>query len=389
MNSVGKYRPISEEKYVVRWEHFLCVRRSRLRTALVSACICFVSFSIISVLYSTVGYYFGSVTLIATILITLYSGEPFQSLVFTSILTLLADYYFIPPTGAVLNSPRALSHFLTMFAISGLLVTFVSAMRFACYQTTQSKLIATDAVNDRNMLMSIISHELKNPLTSILSSVEMLKIILEEEKQNSKFPTLIGNIETCSRRMNRLVTDLLDEIVLSTGRVTLNCSKVLVTKLITDTLASFELRPKLKSIELGYRISPNCSKEVVCDADRVVQALCNLVGNAVKFTEQGSVLIQVTASGNRIRFEVRDTGPGIPTDQIQNVFDRFWQAGKTAHLGTGLGLSIARGIVEAHGGTIGVASVVGEGTTFFFELPKVQNARNHEEEFQNRYNKAI
>ncbi len=106
------------------------------------------------------------------------------------------------------------------------------------------------------------------------------------------------------------------------------------------------------------------------DRDRLLQALGNLVGNAIKFTPQGGrVEVQVTRAGDDIRFEVRDTGPGIPAKQLPHLFDRFWQARHSGRHSVGLGLAIAKGIVEAHGGRIWVESEEGSGARFFVTVP--------------------
>ena len=114
---------------------------------------------------------------------------------------------------------------------------------------------------------------------------------------------------------------------------------------------------------------------VLADRDRILQVLTNLVGNAAKFTpEGGTVAVNAKALDGEVRFCVSDTGPGIRAEEVSHIFDRFWQATRTASLGTGLGLPIARGIVEAHGGRIWVESEPGIGTTFYFTLPTVPAA---------------
>jgi signal transduction histidine kinase len=118
--------------------------------------------------------------------------------------------------------------------------------------------------------------------------------------------------------------------------------------------------------KLGERLPP-----VSADRDRVVQLLSNYLNNAIKFTPNGG-RIQVSAQaaeGGGVRFAVRDSGPGIKAEDISNVFNRFWQVKRTAHLGSGVGLTIARGIAEAHGGRVWVESTPGDGSTFYFELP--------------------
>jgi signal transduction histidine kinase len=114
--------------------------------------------------------------------------------------------------------------------------------------------------------------------------------------------------------------------------------------------------------------------DVLCDRDRILQVFANLIGNAIKFTPRGGEIFvgaqpEAAVSAIEARFWIKDTGPGIPVENIPHVFDRYWQARSTAKLGTGLGLSIAKGIVEAHGGRIWVESEIGKGACFAFTLP--------------------
>jgi signal transduction histidine kinase len=123
------------------------------------------------------------------------------------------------------------------------------------------------------------------------------------------------------------------------------------------------------SLRVSYAI-PEGSALVSADRERVLQVLANLIGNALKFTPKGGeIKILANLEPSEVRFTVQDTGPGIPAEHLNHVFDRYWQAKSTAKLGTGLGLSIAKGIVEAHGGRIWVESPPGSGAAFQFTLP--------------------
>ena len=121
-----------------------------------------------------------------------------------------------------------------------------------------------------------------------------------------------------------------------------------------------------KGIDLVARAIPG---DVSCDRGRVQQVLSNLVGNAIKFSPPGGrVTMAARQDGPRVRFEVVDTGPGIAAADQVKLFDRFWQSDRGDRRGIGLGLSIAKGLVEAHGGQIGVESTVGAGSTFWFTI---------------------
>ena len=115
---------------------------------------------------------------------------------------------------------------------------------------------------------------------------------------------------------------------------------------------------------------PDALPAVQVDCDRVQQVVCNLVGNAMKFTPPGGrITVAARADGDEVEVSVKDTGAGMSEADLERVFEPYWQAQRTASLGAGLGLKIAKGIVEAHGGRIWVESALGEGTTFHFTLP--------------------
>jgi signal transduction histidine kinase len=140
--------------------------------------------------------------------------------------------------------------------------------------------------------------------------------------------------------------------------------------LLTEVVTLLEPVAKAKSLELRIHADAARSESVLCDGGRVMQVFSNLVGNAIKFSPTGgAVTLRVKRVGGAARFSVSDQGPGIAPASRAHVFDRFWQAEKSAPVGLGLGLSIAKSVVEAHGGEIGVESEVGKGATFFFTLP--------------------
>ncbi len=129
-----------------------------------------------------------------------------------------------------------------------------------------------------------------------------------------------------------------------------------------------------KPLDLELVFAENLPR-ILADAGRVVQVVSNVVGNAVKFTPSGGrIRVRVTGQPGEVLIEVSDTGPGIPSDQLPLVFDRFWQARRTGRVGIGLGLAIAKGIVDSHGGQIGVESEEGKGSRFFFTFPRAENA---------------
>jgi signal transduction histidine kinase len=229
---------------------------------------------------------------------------------------------------------------------------------------------AQEALRSRDELLAIVSHDLRNPLDVIQFTVAMLRQTLPADETNSRARKHCDMIQRSSERMIGLIRDLLDFGTIEAGKLAIDTSTHDAATLVEEALTSARLMAAQKHIEIHADLSTEPG-EVLCDRPRVLQVLANLLGNALKFTsEGGTVTVTVTGQPNEVRFAVADTGPGIPPESLPHVFDRYWQAKRTANLGTGLGLAIAKGIVGAHGGTIAVESTLGQGSTFSFTLPR-------------------
>lgn len=219
-----------------------------------------------------------------------------------------------------------------------------------------------------------INHELRTPITSIIGSLRLVTAgALEPVPPRVRDLLLIA--EKNGERLLTLVNDLLDSAKLDAGRLSLDKKPTPLTGLLTDAVE--RCRGFGLQFEVGLTLAPpdNATAEVVVDIDRerIIQVVANLVSNAVKHSSRGAtVLVASRLEGDRVRILVSDTGPGIPEEFHDQLFERFTMTvagdGKRRP-GTGLGLAIAKGLVEAHGGTIGFTSKVGVGTTFWFELP--------------------
>jgi signal transduction histidine kinase/PAS domain-containing protein len=246
---------------------------------------------------------------------------------------------------------------------------------------------AQESVRAREDLLAIVSHDLRNPLGVVLaSSALLLKSSLPPEPpgKEGRARRQVEAIERAGNRMNRLIRDLLDFAAIQAGHLSVSSHPREVGMLVREVLDALEPLAATKSIKLVDGCAgAEGGLQISCDHDRVIQLFSNVVGNAVKFTpEGGTVTVRAEADGAMVRFAVADTGPGISTDELPYVFDRYYQARRRNRDGIGLGLSIARGIVEAHGGRIWVESPTGPGaassdgksggTTFFFTLPAPQ-----------------
>ncbi|HEX5751694.1 MAG TPA: PAS domain S-box protein [Archangium sp.] len=229
--------------------------------------------------------------------------------------------------------------------------------------------VAQRATRARDEVLGIVAHDLRSPLSAVSMSAQLVERQLERGKTGPETREMLHVILRMAQRMGRLVEDLLDISRLEAGQLSVLPSRQRVEPLVIESLA--QARSSAPALELRAEVA-EALPEVLADRHRILQVLNNLLGNAVKFTPQGGrVTVGARAEGERVRFWVEDTGPGIPEEHRQHLFERFWQAHKGDRRGAGLGLAICKHLVEAHGGQIGVDSEVGRGSTFWFSLPVV------------------
>lgn len=220
---------------------------------------------------------------------------------------------------------------------------------------------AQHAVHVREQILAVVSHDLRNPLGTILLTAATLeaKGIAVEAGQR---------IQRGAERMLRLIEDLLDFASIEAGRLAFKGEPQDPGSLIRETLASFESIAREKGLHLSSDLA-RALPHAHCDRDRILQVLSNLVGNATKICAAGGrVTLRVEPRGKELLFAVADDGPGIRAEDLEHLFERYWRAGEAEYKGTGLGLAIASGIVSAHGGRIWAESELGRGATFFFTV---------------------
>jgi PAS domain S-box-containing protein len=223
----------------------------------------------------------------------------------------------------------------------------------------------------KSVFVSSVSHELRTPLTSILGFSEFLEDEIAGALTAGQ-ADYVAQIQASTCRLQRLVDDLLDFARLESGSFKLNVGEAdlgALTRRVTDGL-----RPQLDSKGLALRVAlPAALPALRLDSARIEQVLVILLDNAIKFTpEGGAITVSAAPIDGAVRVSVHDTGPGIAAPDLPRLFDQFFQvdSGLTRTKGgTGLGLSIAKALVEAHGGTLGVESTPGAGSTFWFALP--------------------
>ena len=246
-------------------------------------------------------------------------------------------------------------------------LTATALHRARRYDDAQELRRRAEVVADaRAEVLGIVAHDLRNPLSLIITSTEFLQ---EEDLDPARRTQVLEIAKRAGKQMNRLIEDLLDTVQLESGRLSLDLEDVSVVTLFRQIEETFHPLAERRHISLTL-LSPRDEVCVRADAFRVSQVLGNLLGNAIKFTpEGGEVSLRASPEGKEVVFSVRDSGPGIAPELMDHVFEQFWQARKNDKRGVGLGLTIAKGIIDAHGGRIWCESAPGAGSTFSFALP--------------------
>jgi two-component system, sensor histidine kinase len=269
---------------------------------------------------------------------------------------------------------RGLEHadaYLAQPIDTGVLVATVRAL----IRARRAERQAQRAIRERNDLVAVVSHDLRDPLSTIGIGASLL---LEAPPSGPGYAALVRrqaeSIHRSVQRMTTIIQELLLAEKLESGQVILHHEELRLGQLVGEVFDLLCSLAKQKSLSFDTRVEHEESV-LSCDRSRLLQVLSNLVGNAIKFTpEAGRIELRAAADEHEALFEVSDSGPGIPAGDRERIFDRFWQARETAREGTGLGLFIAKGIVEAHGGRIWVESEPGAGSTFRFTIPLGQPA---------------
>ncbi|MDD0973010.1 ATP-binding protein [Pseudomonas fontis] len=227
------------------------------------------------------------------------------------------------------------------------------------------------AVRARDELVAVVSHDLRNPMTVISMLCGMLQKSFSSDGPNAsrRITSAISTMQQATSRMNVLLDDLLDTSRIEAGRYTIAPQPLDVSHIFEEAYTLLAPLALNKSVELSFHAEPGLV--IHADPERLFQVLSNLIGNAIKFTPaEGRVGVVAMSDGEQIVFSVRDTGKGIPAEQLPHVFDRYWTAREGNPSGTGLGLYISQGIIQAHGGVMQAASEPGQGSEFRFTLPK-------------------
>jgi len=230
----------------------------------------------------------------------------------------------------------------------------------------------------KSEFLANMSHELRTPLNAILGYTELILDKIYGEVPE-KIQEVLGRLEKNGSHLLNLINDVLDLSKIEAGRLSLSLSEYSMAEVVQTVFTSIEALAAEKKLELKM-IVPKDLTTGKGDEQRLAQVLLNLLGNAIKFTEQGKVSVEMTVSDEKFLVSVSDTGPGLSETEQKRIFEEFQQADSSSTRkkgGTGLGLSIAKRIIEMHGGRIWVESTLGKGSTFRFTLPvRVEKQRD-------------
>lgn len=288
----------------------------------------------------------------------LFAGTIIGSIQFTAVL-LHTDYWIEQRTAG----------FGLLIGIIALPIFFSSLLR----KLTTAKAIAEEANKSKSQFLANMSHEIRTPLNGVIGMSDLLSgtALTGEQKELTK------TIQSSAQTLLSLIEDVLDISKIEAGKFSIEETDFDLHSLINNTIRMMRVQAESKGLNITSSISPTTPFNLIGDPHHLRQVLINLIGNAIKFTTTGSIELRVstvteTKSNVTIKFDVTDTGIGIPLNRQTSIFDSFTQADSSTTRkfgGTGLGTTISKQLVTLMGGSIGVHSVVDVGSTFWFQIP--------------------
>ncbi|MET4693776.1 ATP-binding protein [Endozoicomonas lisbonensis] len=234
-------------------------------------------------------------------------------------------------------------------------------------ELVQAKTSAEQASQAKSLFLSNISHELRTPLNGVLGYAQLLQA---DARVPERYRDTLSSLEECGLHLMTLINDILDMTKIESSGIELDSQPYVLESMLSTVQANVKEVARSKKLALDVDVDPNISPEVIGDSVKLRQVLINLMGNAVKFTDNGSVMLRVNRARRRLSFAVIDTGPGISVADQARLFKPFGQlkSGRKQG-GTGLGLAISYRLVKAMGGELKVSSQLHRGSKFYFSIP--------------------
>ena len=232
----------------------------------------------------------------------------------------------------------------------------------------EAKMSAEEANAAKSDFLANISHEIRTPMTVFMGAIEHLLEINEDPKCQE----VLDLTNASSKRLYVLLNEILDHSKIESRQIDLKEETFKVRKCLNETIAMMNDSSQKNHLKLTLDVSSSVPEDMVGDPYRLGQILLNLIGNGIKFTEEGGVTVKVRCHNDYLQFNVSDTGIGISEDMWEDIFDSFRQVDSSStrsYGGVGLGLAISKGLIELMGGRISVHSELGQGSTFSFALP--------------------
>ncbi|CAN5485696.1 hypothetical protein BH10CYA1_BH10CYA1_23600 [soil metagenome] len=269
--------------------------------------------------------------------------------------------------------------FMTVISVNAWSIDRMDRARIKAIKEMEDEIARRKEVEQRfKDFYSNVSHELRSPITSIQGALQLIEQTMDPHS-SQQIRELVGTADISCARLLRLINDLLDVKQIEEGKLHINVARIDTLEVVT--IAVDGLRAMAHDAGVSLNVVMDALGFVMADEDRIIQVLTNLISNAIKFSKiKDQIIVRISQpSAERIRFAVKDNGPGIAEDQQHKIFGKFEKIDEQDGLkrkGSGLGLAISKGIVEEHGGSIGFNTEIGKGTEFWFELPVADSAKS-------------